>query len=170
MDILFSDNKNEFLDKLLKNGFDIKNDPIRNIFEQEVANRKSLKQDYTPSCICKLISKLSGKQETVLDVCSGVGSLSIQIFNIGNANNFVFEEISDMSISLLLLNLSIRNMEADVYKKDVLTQEIFEHYKLSKGLKYSDIEKVENNEEIKKYNCIVSNPPYSLKWDAFNDE
>lgn len=167
---MLSDKKNEFLDKLLKYGFDIKNDPIRDIFEQEFANRKTLKQDYTPSCICKLISELSGNQGTVLDVCSGVGSLSIEIFNSGKANKFIFEEISDMSISLLLLNLSIRNIEADVYKKDVLTQEIFEHYNLSKGLKYSNIKKNENNDEIKKYNCIVSNPPYSLKWDAFNDE
>nr|DAP09446.1 MAG TPA: N-6 DNA Methylase [Caudoviricetes sp.] len=168
--VLFSESKNAFLDKFMQLGFDLSNDFIRDIFEQEVANRKSLKQDYTPSCICSLISKLCNKQDEVLDVCSGVGSLSLKINANNNARNFVFEEISDMSISLLLLNLAIRNMSADVYKKDVLTQQIYEHYKLSKGLKYSDIEKVENIEESKKYNCIVSNPPYSLKWDAFNDE
>ena len=115
--VLFSNQKDVFLDKLIKSGFDVNKDEIREIFENELANRKTLKQDYTPSCICKLISCLCDKQQTVLDICGGVGSLSIQTFIDGNSNNLVIEELSDVSISLLLLNLSIRNIESNSLSK-----------------------------------------------------
>lgn len=168
--VLFSNQKDVFLDKLIKSGFDVNKDEIREIFENELANRKTLKQDYTPSCICKLISCLCDKQQTVLDICGGVGSLSIQTFIDGNSNNLVIEELSDVSISLLLLNLSIRNIEATVYQKDVLTQEIFNVYRLTKSKKYSDIVLLDKNLIFNQYDCIISNPPYSLQWEPFNDE
>lgn len=57
MEILLSENKNSFLDKLIGMGFDINKDEIRDIFETELANRKTLKQDYTPDCLCELVSQ-----------------------------------------------------------------------------------------------------------------
>lgn len=170
MNVLLSDKKNIFLDELINNGFDIEKDCIREMFENELANRKTLKQDYTPYSICKLISLITGKHEEILDVCSGVGSLAIQNSLDNDTDMFVCEEISTLSISMLLLNISIRNINATIYRKDVLTQEVFETYELKKEKKYSSIEKIENIAEQRKYKCIISNPPYSMKWDAINDE
>ena len=67
MDILLGENKDYFLKTLCDNGFDILRDDIREIFENELANRKSLKQDYTPSCLCNLMSRLSWNQSEILD-------------------------------------------------------------------------------------------------------
>ena len=170
MEILLSDRKDFFLDELVKNGFDTKKDELREIFEQELANRKTLKQDYTPDCLCSLISKLCGNgQDEILDVCCGVGSLSLPEMS-GNTH-FFMEEISDVSISLVLLNMAIRNANADIYKKDVLTREVYTHYKLVSSDRYSTIQVTDTKgDSDKKYSYIISNPPYSLKWDPLNDE
>lgn len=169
MQLLLSDKKNDFLDTLISNGFDTSNDELRDIFQNECANRKTLKQDYTPDCVCTLLSKLSGKQTQILDVCCGVGSLSIKC--IDDDTSFVMEEVSGMSISMLLLNMSIRNVEADILKKNVLTREVSAHYKLSKSDKYSNIDVIDSNDDIdKKYSCIISNPPYSLSWEPKDDK
>lgn len=69
MEIMLSENKDNFLDKLIAKWFDVQKDEIRNIFENELANRKTLKQDYTPDCLCELVSKLCGEQNRLLDVC-----------------------------------------------------------------------------------------------------
>lgn len=169
MEIMLSENKDCFLDKLIDIGFDIKKDEIRNIFENELANRKTLKQDYTPDCLCELVSKLCGNQNQLLDVCCGVGSLTIKNITSGNTH-FFMEEISNVSISLLLLNMSIRNCNATIYRKNVLTQEIFETYELKAQERYSSITKVTNDSTLIKQDCIISNPPYSLSWEPLNDE
>ena len=167
MDILLSENKDRFLKSLVDNGFDISQDDIREIFENELADRKSLKQDYTPSSLCNLISRLCASQSEILDVCCGVGSLSVQNIINKNCNSYCMEEISNASISMLLLNLAIRNTNAMVLKKDVLSKKIFEAYKLSSQDIYSEIEKISFDDcyESKKFECIISNPPYSLKWE-----
>lgn len=167
MDILLGENKDYFLKTLCDNGFDILRDDIREIFENELANRKSLKQDYTPSCLCNLMSRLSGNQSEILDVCCGVGSLSVQNIINQNSNRYCLEEISNVSISMLLLNLAIRNANATVFRKDVLSKKVHEVYKLRSQGTYSSIEKMEFDYryDSKKFDCIISNPPYSLKWE-----
>lgn len=171
MEKLLSDEKDVLFDELIKNGFDTAKDEIREIFEKEVADRKALMQDYTPSCLCKLISLLCSKNDELLDVCCGVGSLSIASLLDNNSNSYVMEELSSMSISLLLLNMSIRNCDAMIYRKDVLTGKVYEVYQLKKQEKYSSIQKVDlDNNQFKKYDCIVSNPPYSLQWNPVDDD
>lgn len=171
MEKLLSDDKDMFLDDLIKKGFDTAKDEIREIFEKEVADRKALMQDYTPACLCKLVSMLCGKNDELLDVCCGVGSLSIASLFDNNSKRYVMEELSSMSISLLLLNMSIRNCDALIYRKDVLTEKVYEVYQLKKQEKYSSIQKIDvGNNSIKKYDCIVSNPPYSLQWQPIDDE
>lgn len=167
MDTLLGNGKDIFLKNLCDNGFDISKDDIREIFENELANRKSLKQDYTPSCLCNLISRLCGNQGEILDVCCGVGSLSVQCIVNQNCHSFCFEEISNVSISMLLLNLAIRNTNATVLRKDVLSKKVYEVYKLRSQETYSSIEKIvfDDQYDNKKFDCIISNPPYSLKWD-----
>lgn len=168
MNILLSEEKDNFMQKLINNGFDTERDYIREMFELELANRKSLKQDYTPECLCKLVSELCGEQEKILDICGGVGSLSIS--NITENTSFEIEEKSDVSIALCLLNMAIRNVDAVITKKDVLTCEKYDQYILKKSSKFSTIEKANPYGKEETFKCIISNPPYSLKWEPFNDE
>lgn len=168
MQILLSEEKNTFFENLIERGLETSKDAIRDIFESELANRKRLKQDYTPECLCKLISKLCGEQSEILDICSGVGSLSIA--NISDQTRFRMEEISDVSIYLLLLNMAIRNTDAEIVKKNVLTKETYETYKVTSSDRFSTITKEQPSDNHKTYQCIVSNPPYSLKWEPMNDE
>lgn len=159
----------KLFDKFMEYDIDLTKDLFRDYFQEQHADRKSLKQDYTPDAICKIISKLQNEKDILLDVCSGTGALSLFSYNENNDLSIVCEELSQRSISTLLFNLAIRNIKGYVLRKDVLKNEILDIYKLEKGTKYSTITKSENIEE-KKYKTIISNPPYSLKWQPIADE
>lgn len=153
---------NEFL----QYDFDFSHDCLRDYFQDEHSARSALKQDYTPDCICDLISLLMPETDKVIDICSGTGALTI-----GTGRNVYFqcEELSKMSIPILLFNLAIRGMNATVLQKDVLTSKIEKAFTVQKNGQYSDIEIAEDYEEIKT-NVVISNPPYSLKWEPKQDE
>lgn len=159
----------KLFDKFMEYDVDLTKDLFRDYFQEQHADRKSLKQDYTPDAICKIISKLQNEKDTLLDVCSGTGALSLFSYNENNDLSIVCEELSQRSISTLLFNLAIRNVKGYVLKKDVLKNEILDIYKLEKGTKYSIITKTENIEK-RKYDTIISNPPYSLEWQPIADE
>ncbi len=159
----------KLFDKFMEYEIDLTKDFFRDYFQEQHADRKGLKQDYTPDAICKIISKLQNEKDTLLDVCSGTGALSLFSYNENNDLSLICEEISQRSISTLLFNLAIRNIKGYVLRKDVLKNEILDIYKLEKGAKYSTITKTENIEK-RKYNTIISNPPYSLEWQPIADE
>ena len=159
----------KLFDKFMEYDIDLTKDLFRDYFQEQHADRKSLKQDYTPDAICKIISKLQNEKDTLLDVCSGTGALSLFSYNENNDLSIVCEELSQRSISTLLFNLAIRNIKGYVLRKDVLKNEVLDIYKLEKGTKYSTITKTENIEE-RKYKTIISNPPYSLEWQPIADE
>ena len=168
---LLSDNHSMIMlfDKFMEYDIDLTKDLFRDYFQEQHADRKGLKQDYTPDAICKIISKLQNEKDTILDVCSGTGALSLFSYNENNELSITCEEISQRSISTLLFNLAIRNIHGYVYRKDVLKNEILDIYQLEKGEKYSIIIKVENVKQ-RKYSTIISNPPYSIEWQPKYDE
>ena len=159
--------KDKLCDKLLQYDFDYKNDSLRDYFQENNANRNALTQDYTPDCLCTLISKLMPKTDSVIDICSGTGALTVSVSS--NDINYQCEELSQMSIPILLLNLCIRNLQATVLQKNVLENKVEKVYKLTQGEKYSNIN-VTNDYEEQKTSCVISNPPYSLPWEPVTDE
>lgn len=66
---------------------------------------------------------------------------------------------------LLLFNLSIRGINAYVKHGDVLTNQFKTVYKLTNNDEFSDIEIVEDADNELKADVVISNPPYSLKFD-----
>lgn len=66
---------------------------------------------------------------------------------------------------LLLFNLSIRGINAYVKHGDVLTNQFKKVYKLTNNGEFSDIEVVEDADNEFKADAVISNPPYSLKFD-----
>lgn len=153
---------NEFL----QYDFDFSHDCLRDYFQDEHAARSALKQDYTPDCICDLISLLMPETEKVIDICSGTGALTI-----GTGRNVYFqcEELSKASIPVLLFNLAIRGMNATVLQKNVLTNTVEKAFSVQKNGQYSDIDICSNYNEEKE-NVVISNPPYSLPWTPQEDE
>ena len=58
MDALLSDNAESII-RLVKKST---HDDIRDIFQQEQGDRKTLKQDFTPDCICTMVAKMMAQQ------------------------------------------------------------------------------------------------------------
>ena len=163
--ILFDENrKTEVFERFLKIEDDLSYDWFTNYFQEEQSNRKSLMQDYTPDCICKILSGLQKQSNVVLDECAGIGGLTISTWNTDKNKTFYCEELSDNSIMMLLFNLSIRNIKAYVRHGDVLKNEFKAVYELIPSDCFSNIKMInqENNYEV---DTVISNPPYSLKFD-----
>ena len=166
--LLNEEEKDKLLNKFLEYDIDLKYDFLRDYFQEQQSNRNDLKQDYTPDCICEILSRLKKDNNKILDVCSGTGALTIS--NLYNNKIYVqCEELSSRSIPVLLLNLIIRNVDGLVVQKDVLKNEITTIYKLESTDQFSNIKIVDELQE-EKFDIIVSNPPYGLGWEPKYDE
>ncbi|MDY4561373.1 MAG: N-6 DNA methylase [Peptostreptococcus porci] len=132
------------------------NDLFLEYFQSEHSERKSLKQDYTPNEISKLIYKLIKRDGkiSILDFCAGTGSLSMPWLIDGEDRTIEFREYSKRSIAFLLLNLLIRKVNAAIKQMDVLTDECFQI------LEIGIVSKIDN-----KFDIVISNPPYSQSWN-----
>ena len=75
MNMLLSQDKDKILSQIANN-YDFSKDDFRDYFQTEHGDREKYKQDYTPDCICTLLSKLIQNKQTFTDVCSGTGALS----------------------------------------------------------------------------------------------
>lgn len=160
------DKKNALFDKFCN--FDKDKDFLRDFFQEEGSARKSFKQDYTPDCLCELVSNLISDNDCVYDECSGTGSLLIPLIKKGVKKVYCVE-LSQNVIYFLLFNLAIRNVSGIVFNADVLTNEIITTYQLEQGDKYSKIKEVKEVKEVGKQSLIISNPPYSLSWSGNYD-
>lgn len=146
-------------------------DVFRDMFQEEQSNRKELKQDYTPDGISSLLAKLSGDTKSLADVCSGTGSLTVAFLKAHPEVEFVrCEEFSAQPIPFLLLNLALMNIDGEVVHGDSLTQEVFRVYKLKRSKNFSEIQIADSPNNKKRFDTVISNPPYSLKWKPVDDE
>ena len=169
MDIVMGvkDNRDKVYHKLLDaSGYDLSHDWFAEIYESELAQRKQKKQDFTPSSVSLLISELTGVSTgTIHEPTAGNGSMLIadwyrrikRVFSweyFPSQNIFCCWELSDRSIPLLLLNLSIRGMMGYVYHGDVLENTIKAKYillnKPDDALAFSDVVKVGKGSKIVK--------------------
>lgn len=160
-EILFSDElENVVIDykRIVNNNLEI--DWIQKIYQYYKSNRGGLKQDYTPKCLSKLLAKLVcyDDAKSVLDVCAGSGSLSIELYKLNNSLEFTLLELDEQVLPFLLFNLVINGINAKVVNMDVLSGEQFKVYVVKNG----KIE-IEDKEELGVYDIVISNPPFNLK-------
>lgn len=152
--------RNPVYRELLKaNNFDVSKDWFQEIYEGELSEGKRKGQHFTPSGIHLLLSKLVEQPEkqcqSVHEPTAGTGSLIIgdwwneiskkmpwDVFP--TQRTYTVWELSDRAVPLLLINLSIRGINAIVYHGDVLEQTIIAKYavvnKQNDSLGFSDIE------------------------------
>ena len=169
MSALFGENPGYYFDKYTELCSDLSVDYLQKVFQFYHADRSDKKQDYTPTMLARLVGMLttSTKEKSVYDCCAGSGSLTIQKWVINQNLKFVCEELDENVIPLLLFNLSVRNIEACVVNKDILTGEVVSSYELTRGVKYAVITKnLFIKEELQQCSTGISNPPFNLKINA----
>lgn len=136
-------NQFDYYDKFKALVEDLSIDWLQKIFQYYEADRKEKKQDYTPLSLARFVGMLSDSNEDcVIDMCAGSGALTIQKWNLNHNLRFICKEFDEKVISFLLFNLAVRNIEAEVFHMDVLQDEIFHKYKLTKTDTYSEIKEV----------------------------
>lgn len=138
-------------------------------FEEHSADRKNYMQDYTPQCVLDIIGGIT-PGGNVRDVCAGIGGLSLAKFKSDNTVTLRLEEYSKNAIAFMLLNLLIANIDAEVVEKNVLTGEELAYYKVEAAVSgFGRVAKVDMLGS-KKYDTVISNPPYSQSWVPQMDE
>lgn len=155
-------NKTDFFEKY-NEAVDDSKDWLQALWQYYEADRTEKKQDYTPKSLCKLVSALAGKCETLYDCCGGSGALSVQMLKENKAKFVYIEELDEKVIPFLLFNLCLQNVNGYVVNGDVLKQEKYKIYKCSSGEKYSTVKMVGDVPDFK-VDVAISNPPYNIKW------
>ena len=138
MEILYGDKTDrdeifmKFLDAFNK---DVTYDWFHEYFQEEHADRRNQKQDFTPQSISRLLSEMVGYDgNTYYEPAAGTGGIIIERWNQDRYKHSPFdyeprmyyygaEELSDRAIPFLLFNMIIRGMNGHVVQCDVLTRE-----------------------------------------------
>ena len=160
-----------FNDFLLENK-DLSKAFFTNEFQTEHGDRDNFKQDFTPLNICKLTALLGGKAEKIADLCAGIGGLTVACWNFNPYSFYFCVEKTERAIPFLLFNLAIRNINGIVVLGDVLTLDTSNQeriFKLTPSYNFSEIEEI-NGYTLDEFDLILSNPPYSLKWQPFGNQ
>lgn len=149
------------------NDFDVSKDWFQEIYEGELSEGKRKGQHFTPFGVHLLLSELTDtvEKKSVHEPTAGTGSLIIGDWwndvqkkmpwdALPSQRIYNAWELSDRAVPLLLINLSIRGINAVVYHGDVLEQTVVAKYivmnKQNDALGFSDIEVVQEHEFIKK--------------------
>lgn len=127
---------------LYLNNYDLSYDWFQSIYEGEFSERKEKKQDFTPNSLGSLSSMITGvKDGATYEPTAGNGSMLIADWWRKAQAHVPFDfypsknpiecwELSDRSIPILLLNLSIRGIVGIVHHGDVLEQKEKATYQL----------------------------------------
>lgn len=138
MEILYMDKTERdkyFMDFLNAFDKDVTYDWFHDYFQDEHADRKNQKQDFTPQSVSSLLSQMVGTEgSTYYEPTAGTGGILIERWNQDRMKHSPFdyeprdyyytaEELSDRAIPFLLFNMLIRGMNGNVVQCDVLTRE-----------------------------------------------
>ncbi|WP_102271290.1 N-6 DNA methylase [Cytobacillus massiliigabonensis] len=141
MEILYDRERRESLFKKFLELFDydVTYDWFHEYFQEEHADRKVKKQDFTPRSVNELITQLVGADDydgSHYEPCAGTGGMTITAWNRDRYKHSPFdyrpswyvytcEELSDRAIPFLLFNMLIRGMNAVIIHCDVLTRKSY---------------------------------------------
>jgi len=173
MKALMDGTKRHELFSLYLSEFSLDDDPVNILFQQEHGDRDKFKQDYTPPELARLVAEMAHRDTgkapaTIADLCAGTGTLTLACLKRFPRAFYHCEEVTARAIPFLLFNLAIRGVNAEVFQQDVLTREVTASWRLiPDGKGFSDISACEAP-RFEKYDLVVSNPPYSLKWEPFD--
>lgn len=147
--------------------YDLSYEWFNSYFEDEHADRKNRKQDFTPTSVSRLMSEMQGNEPqygVIYEPAAGTGSTIISHWYKEtrkhkfpwdyNPDNYLYlcEELSDRTIPFLLFNLLIRGMNALVIHGNTLTREAKDVYhcdnKLCSFMCFSELRKLPHVKEV----------------------
>lgn len=138
LEILYNEEERTklFMELLEVNNYDVDFDWFHEYFQDEHADRKKKKQDFTPKSVATVLSKLAGTENNGMyyECCAGTGGIMITHWDNyrrkfspfeyrPDLQYSIVEELSDRAIPFLLLNMMIRGMNGVVVQCDCLTRE-----------------------------------------------
>lgn len=162
--ILDKDSKEKLFKDFLEHEKDMSYEWFRQYFEDEHADRKNKKQDFTPGSVATLLSRLVGENNHYYEVAAGTGSIMIKAWEEHRkkvsfmlydprAYWYQVEELSNRAIPFLLFNMAIRGMNGVALHGDSLTREFKGAYFIKNdtdnSLGFSEIIKLPHTEELK---------------------
>lgn len=170
MEIIYDKERREalFRDMLPLFNYDVSKDWFHEYFQDEHADRKNKKQDFTPDSLAELITALAGGGDVTntLDIAAGTGGLTIKAWHRDRLKHSPFdyrpsmhlyhcEELSDRALPFLLFNLAIRGMNASVMHGDVLSRRkvkgvFFVQNDYDDHLRFSSINLMPYNDAVRK--------------------
>lgn len=149
--------------------YDLSYEWFYNYFQDEHADRKNKKQDFTPACLSRLITQMfgNGPQIGIIEEpAAGTGSTIISHWHIETRKCrfpwayrpddylYILTELSDKTVPFLLFNLMIRGMNAIVKHGNALTKETKNVYWIynepNHYMCYSEIYVAEHSERIER--------------------
>ena len=125
----------ETFHKFLELETDMSYEWFQEAFENEHADRKNKKQDFTPPSLSELMARLVSDNRTYYEIAAGNGGIMIQAWHeqrlncenfwMYNPRNYWYqvEELSDRSLPFLIFNMAIRGMNGAILHGDSLTRE-----------------------------------------------
>lgn len=175
MEILYDRPQREQLFRKFLEAFDydVSYDWFADYYQEEHADRRKKKQDFTPQSLTKVLSELvaTGDSDNGMryDPCSGTGSITITQWHHDRMQHSPFdyrpswyvyhcEELSDRAIPFLLFNLLIRGMNAVVVHCDVISRKAYGAFFIQNDtdnhLAFSSLNVLPYNEEMAKYLAV----------------
>lgn len=165
--------------KFLNISTDLSFDWFHEYFEDEQAERKSKKQDFTPDSIATLLNKLTGNTTGYYyEPTAGTGGILITRWwqdclndSVGTKNNtnipgisfftydprkywYQVEELSDRAVPFLIFNMAIRGMNGVAIQCDSLSREAKEAYFIrndtDNALAFSEVIEVPKTKDFEK--------------------
>jgi len=136
MDRMMDDQKRaETFDAFLEREKDMSREWFHEYFQDEHADRKAKKQDFTPDSVSNLMSRLVGTDKYMYyEMAAGTGGILIQHWQeqrceygpfIYDPRAFWYqaEELSDRAVPFLIFNMAIRGINGVILHGDALTRE-----------------------------------------------
>ncbi|WP_461240793.1 N-6 DNA methylase [Paucilactobacillus sp. N302-9] len=134
MELLFDSEKRiEMFQKFLDISTDMSFDWFHQYFQEEQAERKTNKQDFTPNSVAEIMSRLTAdkRSNSYYEVAAGTGGILITkwfddclketpLTYMPHEHEYHVEELSDRALPFLLFNIAIRGMNATVFHGDSL--------------------------------------------------
>lgn len=144
---------------------DLSVDWMQQIYQYNLADRETNKQDYTPKCLAEAVAKLSAVpgEKTCCDLCAGSGALTIQKWMTNKDLFFYCIELDENVLPFLLFNLAARRINGYVISSDALTQELSRAWIVRNG----EIRMTAGSDLIlpRDVDVCISNPPYNIQWE-----
>jgi len=175
MEILRNRPRREALFKRFLEAFnyDVTYDWFHDYFQEEHAQRKTHKQDFTPQSVAELVTKLVGNSPTDdglrYEPGAGTGGMTITAWNNDRYKHSPFdyrpswyvyhcEELSDRAIPFLLFNTLIRGMNAVIVHCDVLSRKAYGAFFVQNDtdnhLAFSSLNVMPYTDELAKYLAV----------------